>query len=80
MYVHLVFCLHPDGSDYTGMVPRLLTFDISSSEFPIAINIIDDNVTQEFNESFFCRLSTRDEAAILEPRQTTVRILDNGTE
>ena len=65
--------LHTDGSDYTGVVPRLLTFDMNNSEFPITINIIDDNI-HELDENFFGRLSTDDEDAVLEPGQTRVRI------
>ena len=71
--VYLVFCLHKDGSDYTGVVQRLLTFDMNNSEFPIAINILDDNI-HELDENFFGRLSTGDEDAVLEPGQTRVRI------
>ena len=77
--VHLVFRLHTDGSDYTGVVSRLLTFDINNSEFPIVIDILNNNIS-ELNKSFFCHLSTRDEDAILTPSQTIVNITNDGTE
>ena len=74
--MYLVFCLHTDGSDYIGVVERLLTFDMNNSEFPIPIDIHDDDI-HELDESFFGSLSTRDEDVILEPGQTTVRIQHN---
>ena len=71
--------LHTDGSDYTGVVTRLLTFDMNKSEFPIFIDILNDSIPEP-DESFFCHLSTRDEDAIMEPSQTTVHILNDGIE
>ena len=71
-----LFNLHPVGSDYTGVGQRALTFDMENSEFPIAIDIINDN-TPEVLENFFGRLSTSDEDVILDPGQTTVHILDD---
>ena len=73
---HLVLYLHTDGSDYTGVGPRVLTFDMNNSEFPIVIDIHNDDV-HELDESFFGRLSSSDEDAFLEPHQTTVRIRNN---
>ena len=69
----LVFYLHTVGSDYTGVVQRLLTFDMNNSEFPIPIDIHDDDI-HELDENFFGTLSTGDVDAILEPGQTIVRI------
>ena len=71
--------MHTDGSDYTGVATRLLTFDMNKSEFPIFIDIVNDSIPEP-DERFFCHLSTRDEDAIMEPSQTTVHILNDGIE
>ena len=68
--------LRLDGSDYTAIVPRTLTFDRNNLEFPIAINIIDDQV-HELSEDFFGRLSSSDGDVFLMFQQTRIRIEDN---
>ena len=69
-------CVYPDGVDYTSVGPIPLTFDRNNSEFPISIDILNDQV-HELDEDFFGRLSTDDPDAILDPGQTRVRILDD---
>ena len=64
------------GSDYIRLVQQELTFARGISELGVAINITDDSQF-ELPEQFFGNLSTADSSVILNPVQTTVRILNN---
>ena len=72
----LLYVSSLDGSDYSAVAPRPLTFDRDTSSFPIPIDIIDDQV-HELSEDFFGHLSTTDEDVVLDPQETRVRIADN---
>ena len=74
----LVITYSLDGEDYIQLVQQELTFDRSTSELGVAINITDDSQF-ELREEFFVRLSTVDPSVILGPAQTVIRILsDDG--
>lgn len=66
--------------DYiTPNLPITLMFNGSNLTQEIAINIIDDNIT-EYAENFTCILSSFDPDVILAPDRANVQIMDNDGE
>ena len=76
LFILYITYFHSDGSDYHAVAPRSLIFDRNNLEYPITINILDDQF-YELNEDFFGCLSTADGNVVLQPQETRIRIADN---
>ena len=66
------------GMDYTGVM-RTLTFDETTSEITVAIEILGDNVLEDDKETFFVQLSSSDNAALFGIGRATKEICDDDT-